>query len=864
MNKNKVISILLLIFIIVLALGIGIFFSSKSIVKNSYIEEMTVSKINNGEPDFNVLFTQMNNIYLFMYLFCYNDDPNNENLYSKFKLTSPRTTSRTPRCLNQDNSRNTNWADSLIRNSLLGNIYEIQNCNYVDINKCLSNDFYYIFDNDYTTIRYNIKTGNLLKDYLKRIYSALEKHSTIQLASDFITPDYSSTNNITFSNDDEIIKLIEFVFVYTFVPTTLYNVYLMSYNELIVQFSGVIDNFEDYKNFQQLFISAQQMNIFNANLSNINRDVIDANATVMRRIIFIKGQSNDINFIIGYIKNILYIFDNRMLTDVLETSYINFYKALLYFMTKFNLVNNNIISKFNSIDINNYLTKPVFDCTNKIFPPIYDISLVTNLHNATPNAYSYDGSKEIIPVNTGYLVLLQKQGEQLEKLGNQTELLLDISAGVYGKLAQLIKNRNDLLEAVRIAIASARELVDGSGVKISFMTKYNEIIEHHDIVNRLDTINASTYTSSAKSIHDARMINYDLINGLVQPLKSTFNTKISTYKSNLDSIQGYIESIGTICSNANRDISDYKTTISTKKTEALGYKNTFDEQWGLLQLLTDTINNGEAAQGLSRMKNAYDKLILIDSNTIKTNAVNKHSNTYTNDIKGTETLMNSLITNMTIMDHNEATLYNSRPWSYNGENGYEIVSSVHAETILKGDTSMKIQTVTHKSVCNSYLSATEHDIWDNYLKLRQRGKYLIQINNIRLDPSNGRMNGDSYPGIQFWVYVKLKLLGDEIPENKYVSTDIYNSNSNEDNSNKIGASFFNNNNNKIAQLFQQFDDNVGAYDRTYGITYILNVDDDILNKPIDFSIWYSPGNKSGKQVLGFRMRTPDLKITYYS
>jgi hypothetical protein len=355
MNKNKILSIIILIFIIILALGIGIFFSYKSGGIYPRIETMT-NIDTNWKPDENILFKQMNNIYLFMYLF-YSDIINTQysNLYNTMISNSK-----------DYNATTESWDKKYRDHGLLRDTLK------VDITNFLSYDFYYYSFNNYDSIQYNITNGLILKDYLTRLYRTLTEHSESQIKSTILHQAKLSYDY----TDIKYIQLVEFVYVYTFVPTALYEIYNIPFNKLKVYYSGVIDDNTDLNMFQTLYTSADQMNILN-NITPINRNLIDKNGRLLVNKGFIQSTSRyiaqdnaNVKSVHEYMNQILYIYKDPIFIDVLESSYCSFYKALIYFAKKFSIpiyTGNNLINYDNSI---------------------YDVTIITN--RPTPNIYGYD------------------------------------------------------------------------------------------------------------------------------------------------------------------------------------------------------------------------------------------------------------------------------------------------------------------------------------------------------------------------------------------------------------------------------------------------------------------------------------------
>ena len=81
------------------------------------------------------------------YLFYSNIDTEYSNIYNTIILKSNNYNTKSP------------WYSEYTSNGLLGNTSNI------DLKNFLSNDFYYNYYNDYTSIQYNITNGVILKDY---------------------------------------------------------------------------------------------------------------------------------------------------------------------------------------------------------------------------------------------------------------------------------------------------------------------------------------------------------------------------------------------------------------------------------------------------------------------------------------------------------------------------------------------------------------------------------------------------------------------------------------------------------------------------------------------------------------------------
>jgi len=375
MNKNKIISIILLFLVIILTLGIGLFFSYKSIKiiegnrgrkplrkplrkpapfkpapfkpapfipappkpanttpgrttpgkptdksvvanptpvkqKTFYYEiNKTQQNIFSKNPlqyelDLNNLNDQLQNIYLFMTLFYTNQK--NTNIYTELLKNN-----------------NSTWYEKFQNYGLIGNTENI------DITQFLNPScfFYYNTTNESinpSTIYYNIQNSTNFIKFINSLNSGLVKHSTNQLNYGTISSDYNTV--------PQYMELIEIMYVMTFVPPALYNIYIMPFNEIIVKFNGAIDTYEDYTQFQQLYSCANQMNLSKKNLS-------DNNGQILTSVNCIYPASPTENQIVQeFIKKLLPIFSNNNYILLLEPSYILFYESMIYFAQKFRIV----------------------------------------------------------------------------------------------------------------------------------------------------------------------------------------------------------------------------------------------------------------------------------------------------------------------------------------------------------------------------------------------------------------------------------------------------------------------------------------------------------------------------------------------
>lgn len=302
------ISIVLLFLVIILALGIGLFFSYKSIQtsKESFDNILKVPQEN--IPDLRILNNQLQSIYLFMTLFYSNQT--GKNIYTELLKNN-----------------NPPWYNSYVNNSLIGNTESI------DIMQFLTENTYFYYTISYSdpsdpstiqidpsTIKYNIKDGNDFTNYIKSLYNTLIQHSTNQLNFATISNNYSSSTT----------QLVEIMYIMTFLPPALYNIYIMPFNEVIVKYSGAIDTYEDYIAFHQMYTCANQMNLSSTGLSDSNGELLPYENCIQ-----LNPYENE--YIQLFIKELLNIFKSPLYINMLESSYILFYKAMIYFSEKFGI-----------------------------------------------------------------------------------------------------------------------------------------------------------------------------------------------------------------------------------------------------------------------------------------------------------------------------------------------------------------------------------------------------------------------------------------------------------------------------------------------------------------------------------------------
>jgi hypothetical protein len=308
MNKNKIVSILLLIVVLLLALIIGLFFSYKSIATQKNIEGFFSPNFQNNtykdqnEENPTILNDHLQNIYFFMTLF-YTNEPN-QNIYTKIIKNNTK-------CWYGDKQ----WYTIYQTNKLLGDISDI------NINKILdnTNDFYY---DSNLSINYNIKNGDDFKNYIKKLYNTLTRHSLNQLVYGTISNDYLQLAPYT--------ELVEIMYVSNFLPAALYDIYIMPFNEILVNYSGAIDNYQDYISLQQLYSCASQMRFSKNYISDKNGKLIDY-------VNFVQPYVSEHPAIQQFIESIMYIFKSPNYVSVLEPSFIMFYQALMYFAFSYDI-----------------------------------------------------------------------------------------------------------------------------------------------------------------------------------------------------------------------------------------------------------------------------------------------------------------------------------------------------------------------------------------------------------------------------------------------------------------------------------------------------------------------------------------------
>ena len=261
---------------------------------------------NQYQLDLNVLNDQLQNIYLFMCLFYTNQK--SSNIYKDLLKIN-----------------NSTWYEKLQNYGLIGNTENI------DITQFLNPDcfFYYNTTNEQispSTIYYNIQNTTYFIKFINSLNSALTYHSTNQLNYGTIYSDYN-LNTVP-----QYTELVEIMYVMTFVPPTIYNIYVMPFNEIIIKFNGAIDTYEDYMQFQQLYSCANIMNFSKKNLSDNNGNIVNYINCIY------PASPTESGIVQDFIKKLLPIFSDDNYVSLLEPSYIMFYKSLLYFCQKFGIV----------------------------------------------------------------------------------------------------------------------------------------------------------------------------------------------------------------------------------------------------------------------------------------------------------------------------------------------------------------------------------------------------------------------------------------------------------------------------------------------------------------------------------------------
>ena len=104
----------------------------------------------------------------------------------------------------------------------------------------------------------------------------------------------------------------------------------MPFNEIIVNYSEAIDTYEDYIAFHQMYTCANQMNLSTTSLSDSNGELLPYENCIQ-----LNPYENE--YIQLFIQKILTIFKSSLYINMLEPSYILFYKAMIYFSTKFGI-----------------------------------------------------------------------------------------------------------------------------------------------------------------------------------------------------------------------------------------------------------------------------------------------------------------------------------------------------------------------------------------------------------------------------------------------------------------------------------------------------------------------------------------------
>ena len=327
------------------------------------IKEGIVTVDNTGsyqnKPDQNLLIDQMQSIYLYMTLLYINDP--NKNLYTQYIKNS-----------------NPNWYQPYYDNNLLGDITNI------DITKILNKDcsFYYT-DSNNNSIVYNINNGSDFKNFLNNLKNILTPHSFEQIYYKTIFNDYKSLPDYT--------ELLEIMYVYTFVPTALYEMYIMPYNEIIVKYDDVIKTMNDYNIFHQLYNFADQMNF----LKSYNY-IIDISGKKIKYVNCKQPNPTTENNveIQKFIESILNILKDPIAVKSLEESYIKFYNRLCIFVgsstDKYNY--ENTIEQENSKDGQNNIELGDLGGDNKNTDnaiPEPEISEIVNYATTMPGTLNY-------------------------------------------------------------------------------------------------------------------------------------------------------------------------------------------------------------------------------------------------------------------------------------------------------------------------------------------------------------------------------------------------------------------------------------------------------------------------------------------
>lgn len=218
-----------------------------------------------------------------------------------------------------------------------------ENTNAPSTKKNETNQFFY-FDNltkkddngsEYIVLQKNylIINDEKFKKFIETIQNTLTFHSEDNLNNYNISDDYEG--NAAYS------QLLEMLIMSAYIPNSLEHMYLMSYNELLNNFPKTFTKFEDYAMMGQMYSCANQMNLSMNNLC-------DENGNRMSSVSFVVDVTNyemSLSNIpipaknLEFMKNIKYMFykKNNNLSNFnmgLQTSFVQFYLALQYFVKK--------------------------------------------------------------------------------------------------------------------------------------------------------------------------------------------------------------------------------------------------------------------------------------------------------------------------------------------------------------------------------------------------------------------------------------------------------------------------------------------------------------------------------------------------
>lgn len=195
-------------------------------------------------------------------------------------------------------------------------------------------------DQNGSEISYNILQKNYLiindtkfKEFIKTIQNTLTFHSEDNLNSYNISDNYEG--NALYS------QLLEMLIVSAYIPSSLEHMYLMPYNELLNNFPKTFIKFEDYVMLGQMYSCANQMNLSMNNLCDVSGNRLSS----MNFVVDVTNYEPTLSNIpipaktIEFMKNIKYMFykQNNNLSNFnlgLQTSYVQFYLALQYFVKK--------------------------------------------------------------------------------------------------------------------------------------------------------------------------------------------------------------------------------------------------------------------------------------------------------------------------------------------------------------------------------------------------------------------------------------------------------------------------------------------------------------------------------------------------